>query len=395
MRRLTVMALAMLAAACAQQPVYGPPPYSGTQPPTVTGPDRLNLVPADYRQLPGWREDTAAAVLPALMKSCARITKMPVDKAIGPDGAGGTAADWYTPCGAAQRLSVNDHDGARAFFETFFQPMLATNNGQADGMFTGYYEPELRGSRTRRGSFTVPLLSKPRDLVVRDQGGEQVVGRMVGERLVPYPTRAEIEAGALGSQAFPLLWLDDPVDAHILHIQGSGRIRLDDGTVVRVGVAGTNGHKFVGIGKILRDRGLVQDSSMPGVRAWLKANPADAQRLMAENPRYVFYRIVAGTEGPLGAEGVALTPERSLAVDTRYIPLGVPLWLDTVEPSGRPLRRLMVAQDTGSAIRGPVRGDFFWGPGEPAFEKAGRMKSQGRYWLLVPRQRSPRIALAN
>lgn len=391
-RRLPFLMLALALAACAEAPVRQPAPWPPAAPGVPAGPDRLDLRPGSFGDIPGWMDDTPGAVLPAMLRSCDRIAKLPADKSIGVDGAGGIAADWHTPCSAARRLSVNDHDTARAFFEAWFTPFLATNNGKADGLFTGYFEPELAGSRTRTERYSVPLLGKPRDLVVRDgANGESQVGRMVAGRFEPYPTRAEIEGGALGAVAVPVAWVADPVDAHILHIQGSGRIRLDDGSTLRLAVAGTNGHKFVGIGKILRDKGLVDDSSMPSVRAWLKANPEQGRVLMAQNPRYVFYRPIGG-DGPIGSEGVVLTPERSLAVDLRYVPLGVPLFLDTVDPSGKPLRRLVMAQDTGSAIKGVVRGDFFWGPGEAAFDKAGRMKSPGRYWLLLPRSRSPRLA---
>jgi membrane-bound lytic murein transglycosylase A len=393
MRRIVPLMLALAVAACAEAPVRQPAPWPPAAP-APGGAERLDLRPMSFADLPGWQEDTPAAVLPAMIRSCDRLAKLPMDKSIGADGAGGTVADWYTPCAAARRLSVNDHDTARLFFESWFTPFLATVNGNADGLFTGYFEPELMGSRTRNGRYTVPILGKPRDLVVRDgAGGETQVGRLVGTRFEPYPTRAEIEAGALGPVAVPVAWVADAVDAHIMHIQGSGRIRLEDGSVLRLAVAGTNGHKFVGIGKILRERGLVDDTSMPSVRAWLKANPEQGRQLMALNPRYVFYRPIGG-DGPIGSEGVPLTPERSLAVDPKFVPLGVPLFLDTVEPSGKPLRRLVMAQDTGSAIKGPVRGDYFWGSGEAAFEKAGRMKSPGRYWLLLPRSRSPRIASA-
>lgn len=390
MKRLAVLALAALAAACA--PVAPQRPLPSPTPAPVPLPDQFGLVPARFADLPGWRDDAAAAVLPALNRTCDRLLRQPGDKSVGQDGLGGTVADWYTPCSAARRIAPADHDGARTFFEGWFTPYLAVNKGAAEGTFTGYFEPELAGSRTRKGRFVVPILGKPRDLVVRkgaDGGSES--GRIVGTKFVPYYTRAEIEAGAIAAQATALAWVEDPVDAHILHIQGSGRIRLEDGTTMRLGVAGTNGHKFVGISRILRDRGLLADGSMPAVRAWLKANPAQAKTLMAENPRYVFYYPVTG-DGPVGSEGVALTPGRSLAVDTRYIALGLPLFLDTVEPSGQPLRRLVMAQDTGAAIKGPVRGDFFWGSGEDAFEKAGRMKSGGRYWVLLPQRRSPRIA---
>lgn len=388
MRLLASLLLAALAASCAPR-VDAPPPAPGPLPaPTV--PQSVTLVPASFDALPGWRDDAAAAALPAFNRTCDRLMKLPFDRSVGADGLGGTVGDWYTPCTAARRLSPNDHETARLFFEGWFTPFLVTADGADNGLFTGYFEPELNGSRSRSARFSIPIHGKPRDLVVR---GEDV-GRIQGTSFVPYPSRAEIEAGAIDALAPVIAWVEDPVDAHILHIQGSGRIRLDNGTVMRLGVAATNGHKFVGIGRIMRDRGLIADISMPAIRAWLKANPAQARAIMAENPRYVFYRTVTG-DGPVGAEGVALTPERSLAVDPKFIPLGVPLFLDTVEPSGRPLRRLVLAQDTGGAIKGPVRGDFFWGPGEAAFEKAGRMKSPGRYWMLLPKQRSPRIARAD
>ncbi|MBX9634765.1 MAG: murein transglycosylase A [Magnetospirillum sp.] len=394
MRRLALIMLALLSA-CAPTQVRQPAPWP--VPGTGSGgglPERLDLRPGSFSDLPGWRDDSAGAALPALVRSCDRLMKLPFDRSVGSDGSGGTVGDWYSPCSAAQRLSVNDHDTARAFFEAWFTPFLATNNGTADGLFTGYFEPELAGSRTKKGRFTVPLLGKPKDLVVRDgPNGESQVGRVVGGRFEPYATRAEIEAGALANLAQPLAWVEDPVDAHILHIQGSGRIRLDDGTVLRLGVAGSNGHKFVGISRIMREKGLIEDTSMPAVRSWLKANPEQARSLMAQNPRYIFYRVVTG-DGPLGSEGVALTAERSMAVDPKFVPLGVPLFLDTVDPAGRPLRRVVMAQDTGAAIKGAVRGDFFWGSGEPAFQQAGRMKSSGRYWLLLPKSRTPRIASA-
>ncbi|MGE5548131.1 MAG: murein transglycosylase A [Solirubrobacterales bacterium] len=397
MKRLAGLVMVLLVAACAPANPPAPPPPAA---PTLPGlPDRLVLNPARFDQLPGWHDDQAAAVLPALLKSCDRLGRLPPDKSIGGDGMGGTAADWHPPCAAARRLPAGDHAAARAFFESWFLPHLVTNQGRAEGTFTGYYEPELAGSRTRKGRFTVPLLARPKDLVTvdlgrfrPDLGNETLAGRLNGTRLDPYPARADIEAGALGPLAEPLVWVEDPVDAHILHIQGSGRIRLDDGATLRLGVAATNGHKFVGIGKVLKDKGKLDgDTTMPAIRAWLKAHPGEAIQLMQENPRYVFYRVVEG-DGPVGSEGVALTPQRSLAVDTRYVPLGVPLWLDTVEPSGTPLRRLVMAQDTGAAIKGVVRGDFFWGAGEPAFDKAGRMKSAGRYWVLLPIQRTPRVA---
>ncbi len=387
--RVPVVLSLLALIACSPQPVRPPPPLP-VPPPAAPAPDRLGLIPTSFSALPGWRDDSAAQVLPAFGRTCDRLQRLPPDKSVGSDGLGGVAADWHGPCAAARRLPAGDHESVRQFFEGWFDPFMVTNNGRAEGLFTGYFEPELPGSRTRKGRFTVPILGKPKDLVVR---GDQT-GRLSGATLVPYPTRAEIESGALGTLAPVLAWVEDPVDAHILHIQGSGRLIMDDGNVLRLGVAATNGHKFVGIGRLLRERGLLDDISMPSIRSWLKANPVQARALMAENPRYVFYRIHEG-EGPMGSEGVPLTPERSLAVDPRFIPLGVPLFLDTVDPAGRALRRLVMAQDTGGAIKGPIRGDFFWGRGEAAFELAGRMKSSGRYWVILPRTRSPRIALVD
>ena len=368
--------------------------------PAPAGPDRMVLQPTSYDRLAGWSEDESARVLPALLKSCNRITKLPTDKSVGFDGVGGTAADWYSPCAAAQRVAEGDHRAARALFETWFTPWQVTNDGKADGLFTGYFEPEIRGSRQRQGRYTTPIHGKPNDLVTADLGkfrpdwsGEQLVGRVENGRLVPYPTRAEIDKGALDGKAPIMAWTDDPVDLAIMQIQGSGRVRLDDGSVIRLGVAGSNGHKFIGIGKVMKDEGkLGPDTSMPAIRAWLKANPEEGRTLLGRNPRYIFYGLNAGTDGPMGTEGVALTPERSLAVDPRFVPLGAPVWLDSVDPAGKALRRLMVAQDTGAAIKGPVRGDVFWGAGEAAFQIAGKMKSPGRLVVFLPRTRSPRLA---
>lgn len=359
----------------------------------------MDLVPTGFDRLPGWAEDAAAAVLPAMQKSCNRITKLPIDRSIGFDGIGGTAADWYAPCAAAARVPAGDHQAARLMFETWFSPWQVLADGTPNGLFTGYFEPEIKGSRQRQGRFTIPIHGKPSDLVTADLGrfrpelaGEQLVGRLDGARVVPYPSRAEIEAGAIESKAPVMAWTDDAVDFAIMQIQGSGRVRLEDGSQIRLGVAGSNGHKFVGIGKLLKESGRLEgESSMPAIRAWLKANPAEGRDMLSRNPRYIFYAVNMG-EGPLGTEGVALTAERSLAVDPRYIPLGAPVWLDTTDPRGRPLRRLMMAQDTGAAIKGPVRGDVFWGAGEAAFDQAGRMKSPGRMTLLLPKARSPRMA---
>ncbi len=335
-----------------------------------------------------------AGALPALLRSCVRLARLPAEQMIGPEGAARPVAAWQSVCDEAGKLPDRDDAAARAFFERRFQPYAASNNGAAEGLFTGYYEPDLRGSRTRGGTYTVPLYGRPADMVNVDLGlfreewrGRSVTGRVEGTTLKPYHDRAAIERGAIDSTAPALVWVDDKVDAFFLQVQGSGRVTLDDGSVLRVGYAAQNGHPYVAIGRELIARGELtrENVSMQSIRAWLRDHPDQAATIMNANPSFVFFRTLEG-DGPLGAEGVALTPGRSLAVDRSFVPYGTPLWLDAEDPLDANLRvrRLMVAQDTGGAIKGPVRGDVFWGHGAEAAERAGRMKSPGRYWLLVP-----------
>jgi len=341
---------------------------------------RLILSPVDYDHLPGWRDDAASQVLPAFKKSCQRLAQMPPTQPVGSDGQGGLAGDWLAPCGALRAIGEGDDRAARTFFETWFSPFRASNQGQPDGLFTAYYEAELRGSRQFSSRYRFPIYGRPSGLAA-DSAAQ------------PGLSRAEIEAGSLAGRAPILLWVDDAVDAHILHIQGSGRVSLEDGTIVRLGFNGSNGHSFVGLGQILLDHGKLGpgETTMQSVRSWLKSHSDEAPSLMAENPRYVFFREIHG-DGPIGAAGVPLTPGRSLAVDPKFIAYGMVMWLDSLDPDGRPFRRLMVAQDTGAAIKGPVRGDIFWGTGETALNFAGRMKSRGNYYLLLPKRRSTPIA---
>jgi membrane-bound lytic murein transglycosylase A len=350
----------------------GPAPVPAPIPPPSPPFSSLTLIPARFADLPGWTRDRQADAIPALARSCRVLTR----SAAGPR--------WQAPCAALSRLKRGDTRATRAYLKRWFRPYVATSRGSATGLFTAYYEPEVNGSRYRHGRYTVPLLARPGDLVIVQRGHKRLVGRMRHGTLVPYPSRARILAGALGGQARPLFWLDDPVAAAILQIQGSGRVRLPDGSVHQVGVAATNGRTFVGLGRILAQRGVRTAPNMPAIRAWLHAHPRQARSVLNANPRYVFYRLVSGP-GPVGTEGVALTPGRSLAVDRRFVPLGTPLWLDTTGPDHRPIRRLVIAQDTGGAIHGGVRGDLYWGSGETAFASAGRMKAAGRYWVLLPR----------
>ncbi|MDW8443238.1 MAG: murein transglycosylase A [Acetobacteraceae bacterium] len=368
-------------------------------------PARLGLQPARFADLPGWSEDRHAEALPALAETCARLRALPPDRPMGGGEAAsaraGRVGDWLPLCAEAARLPNGDHAAARSFFERNFRPWLAQNVTPQPpdpfGLFTGYFEPELTGSRIRRSPSQVPLLRRPPDLVAVDLGdfapdlaGRRTAGRVVEGRLVPYPSREEIEQGLLDGRRLELVWLDDPIEAFFLHVQGAGRVRLAEGGLMRVGFAGQNGHPYVPIGRILVERGAMtlEQVSMQSIKAWLRANPAEARAVMRRNPSYVFFREVRGldpNEGPPGTFGAPLTPGRSIAVDPQHIPLGIPIWLSTRHPGhGGPLRRVVLAQDTGGAIRGPVRGDLFWGWGEQAADAAGRMNERGTWWLLLP-----------
>jgi membrane-bound lytic murein transglycosylase A len=383
-RRYLCLLVFLGLAACAPEP----------EPERVTQ-ETVRYEKTSLSSLPGWSEDRVSDALPALKRSCGKIRRGYDEQEVAPAEIGGTIADWRAPCDALSRLSDGSDDAAvRDFLSDWFE-VYEIKTGEGSGLFTGYYEPELKGALQRRAGYETPLLGRPDDLVLVNLGdwrsglrGERIAGRLRSGRLVPYESRAEIEAGALGKNAEPLLWLADPIDAFFLHIQGSGRILLDDGRVLRVGYDGHNGHVYYPIGRYLVENGHIDKDaiSLQTIRDWLRANPSEMRGVMDLNPSYIFFRTVDG-DGPIGAQGVALTPGRSLAVDRRYIPLGAPVWLDIDYPdeSGKPLKRLVVAQDTGGAIKGAVRGDVFWGHGETAAEKAGPMAASGRYFVLLPK----------
>jgi membrane-bound lytic murein transglycosylase A len=363
------------------------------------GEERLVLKPASFADLPGWKQDDPSQALSAFLRSCGPIRARPSGELL-KDASWGKVGDWQSACEAAARVPAGRPEAARAFFERRFQPFAASSGSDPEGLFTGYYEPLLHGSRERTERYHVPLYVRPPELVTVDLGafreklkGQRIAGKVEDGALVPYPDRRAIQNGALAGRDLELVWVDDAVDALFLQIQGSGRVRLDDGSEMRVGYAAQNGHPYFPIGKALVERGALErdEVSMQSIRRWLEEHPDQANDVMARDASYVFFQELTG-EGPLGAQGVPLTPGRSLAVDLKHWPLGVPLWLDTRAPSphpgqpDRPLRRLFVAQDTGGAIRGPVRGDLFWGYGQEATEIAGRMKHPGRLWVLLPRR---------
>ncbi len=362
-------------------------------PPKTDAPDRVTLTPAGYSALKGWSQDDHAQALSTFLVSCGAMKNRPADQLM-QGGFAGTVSAWQTVCATAQQVPQGNVTAARGFFEQNFAVYAVSGAKGREGLFTGYYQPELRGSLTQHGVYQTPLYARPADLVsvnlgdfVPEMKGKTIQGRVVGDNLKPYHTRSEIEHGALKDAGVPVVWVDDPVDAFFLHIQGSGVVTLEDGTQMQVGYAAQNGHSYHAVGKTLVDRGVLkkEDVSMQSIRAWLEANPQEATGLMNTNNSYVFFRKLDGA-GPLGAQGVPVTAGRSLAVDRMLMPYSLPLYLDAENPdAGQPrLQRLMIAQDTGGAIKGAVRGDYFWGAGDMAADKAGRMKSKGAFYALIP-----------
>jgi membrane-bound lytic murein transglycosylase A len=338
-------------------------------------------VPVGFDVLAGWTEDHLSAAIPAFLKSCAKFRNRDdtaVLDATAMSADFGQVGDWRSLCNSAEALPAGDDAAARQFFETRFVPLAVFDYAAADGLFTGYFEIELNGSRRRHGAYQTPLYRRPPDL---------------GSK--PPPSRAEIEAGALEGRGLELVWVDDPVNAFFLQIQGSGRIRLAGGGSMRVGYDGQNGQPYVPVGRLLVERRLIprEKVTMASIQAWMKRNPEAGAALRRENPSYVFFRKIRG-DGPIGAEGVVLTEGRSIAVDHAFIALGVPIWLEAEErfAAAASERRLVIAQDTGGAIKGPVRGDLFWGTGNVAGSRAGEMNASGRYFLLLPRAVAERLA---
>ena len=351
--------------------------------------EQLTLTPASFSDLNGWNDDAPAAALAAFRLSCPAFANLAADA---PVGIAGKAAAWQSACAAAGQVPNGDDVGARTYFETWFHPYAASGNAGTDGLFTGYYVPELNGSLQRGGAFQTPLYQRPADMISVDLGafksdlkGQHIVGKVAGAQLLPYDARMEITQGSLTGRAEPLVWIDDPVGVFFLQVQGSGHIRLTNGSIMPVGYDGANGRAYVAIGRVMADEGdLQRPVTMQAIRDWLKAHPERAPEVMNINPSYVFFRRLPHDD-ILGAQGVALTPQRSMAVDPSFVPLGLPLWLETTDGQGEPFQRLMVAQDTGGAIKGPVRGDVFWGAGDMAGAQAGTMQSRGRYYLLLPK----------
>lgn len=394
------------------------------------GPPQFSFRVASFAELPGWGEDDPAEALSAFQRSCARILSLAPDapanpaEALGPaagvSSVAGSAAEWRRVCLAASAAPEDSQAAARLFFEEQFRPLKIVAirpplpGGPAaggppaieeSGLFTGYYEPVIEAAARRGPDFSAPVLARPDDLVMVDLGrfrpelaGQRIAGYVQDGALHPYPDHRAINDGALSGRARVIAWLR-PDDLFFMQIQGSGRLRFEDGREIRAGYDGQNGHPYFAIGRALIERGVIprEAMSMQAIRDWLaNAAPEEARTLRELNPSYVFFRELPVEDpalGPPGAEGVLLTPGRSLAVDRRYHPFGAPVWVALDGAGGAPLfRRLMIAQDTGGAIRGPIRGDVFFGVGEEAGEAAGALRAEGEMYVLVPAPVAARLS---
>lgn len=352
-----------------------------TPPPTPLEPVEI-LQPVGWDEIEGWPGTDLLASFGAFVDSC-RVLRH--------------KEDWSAACIAATELESRSGTTLMQYYEKWFIPHRVRNeDGSETGTITGYYVPDLDGSRVRTERFAYPLYGVPEDLLVIDLssvypelGSYRLRGRVEGRRVVPYYTRAELDQGVETLSGKELFWIDDPVELFFLHIQGSGRILLENGEAVMVNYGDQNGHPYRSIGRLLIDRGFMtkDQMSMQNIRRWARENPDQVWDLLGENPSFIFFReLEPDVQSPPGSLGIPLTPEISLAVDPRTIPLGAPVFLATTWPyTPRPLHKLMVAQDTGGAIKGQVRGDFFWGMGDEAGALAGRMKQDGRMWVLLPR----------
>jgi membrane-bound lytic murein transglycosylase A len=372
--RSAFLPLILLVAACA--PLEPCPQCPVPKP----APETAVYLEYAFDALPGWPSAGLDQSLKAFLAGCPRPG--PLARA----------------CEAARLVPGGDAAAARTFFEATFVPYaLVSSEGAASGLITGYYEPIVEGSRAQSERFRHPIFGVPEDLIVVDLAAVnpelrnlRLRGRLEGRRLVPYASRAEIESRGIAAPV--IAWSANPVELFFLQIQGSGQVQLDTGERIRVGFADQNGHPYRSLGRYLLERGdlALEQTSMQGIKEWAAANPAKLQEALNANPSYVFFRELPPSDGPPGALGVPLTSEYSLAIDRRYVTLGAPVYLATTYPlSEAPLQRMMAAQDTGGAIRGIVRADFYWGSGPEAGALAGRMRQQGSLWLMWPRGEPP------
>ncbi len=370
--------------------------------------DELHLKKLTFNQLPSWETADTEHTFRAFKISCKTFLRQNPDTFVGSPYIPLKAKDFYPACQAALSSDLKSNKKRQAFFQQWFVPVEFFNHKPLDGLFTGYYVALLKGSLTKTKTYNVPIYGTPDDLISIDlslfdstQINRRIFGRIQGNKVIPYYSRKQINEGAIKKSALVLLWVDSQIDRLFLDIQGSGVVQLEDGSQVFIGYAGQNGAPYTPVGRYLIDKGLInkKDASMQSIRAYLEAHPEDINLVLNQNESFVFFQRLPQAAA-IGAQGTALTPGYSLAVDRQWIPLGIPIWLNTTRPSNKnntqkPLKRLMIAQDTGGAIRGMVRGDVFWGAGDKATAIAGKMKNPGRYWLFLPKHIVRRLEKEN
>ncbi len=347
----------------------------------------VELKEVDFSVLHGFEDDDFSSARTAFLRSCEAVAKGK-GEFLGHSAIKINRQDYLLACAKARQTPKAQF---KEFVKNNFTPYQVTYKGSSEGKFTSYYEAEINASYTKDDVYKYPVYGIPNDLIevnLKDFDAslpaKKIIGRKQGNKLIPYYTRAEINKHGL--KAPVILWADCAVDVFVMQIQGSAVAKLPDGSRQRIAFASSNGRPFKGIGSILLEKGLLQvgQASMGNIKKWLKSNPEEAYVNMNENDRYIFHRL-GNPEGPIGALGVPLTAGRSLAVDKEFIPLGALLWLETTLPGNKPLNKLMVAQDIGSAIKGAVRGDYFWGSGgDDVLSLAGSMNSKGTYYILLP-----------
>ena len=358
-----------------------------------------------FEKLVRWQSDQHEGALESFKISCGRLINYPDDREF---NGYGVALDWKEACRAALEIESSDSQQARLFFEEHFSVLSFYEPDE--GVFTGYYAPLYKGSKEKTDKYTAPLYAIPKDLQAVNLGvfdqrlsGRSIIGEVVDGKFVPYKERKVIELGALDNQNLELVWLEKIEETFFLQIQGSGFIELEDGEVMHLGYAQRNGRPYRAIGQFLIESGDIarEDMSLQAILEWMEKNPEKSNDLMWQNPSFVFFQERA-SDKPVGSLGVGLTPGRSLAVDREYIPLGMPLWLETYQEKQTDkegierishLSRLVIAQDTGGAIKGKVRGDVYWGIGDQAERKAGPMKDKGTYYLFVPKKVATALTL--
>jgi len=396
-RLFSLFTLLLLLASCGKEDQT--PPKSteelpqitmNTTRPTTPPKPNVRLKAFEFKDIPGWKKDNLMEAFEGFKRSCTQILKEKNAYMSNSELRIPTAA-YQLACRRLFAADISTDTEFKYYLESNFLPFLVIADGSDQGKFTSYYEAAINASQIQTALFKFPIYGKPTDLIEFNPKDfdpslpdKTLVGRVINQKLIPYFTREEIER--LNIQAPVILWGDSDIDINIMQIQGSAVATLPDGRTVRVSYAGNNGHPFKGIGSILLEKGYIKpgEASMGNIKKWLASHPDIAKKEMRENKRFVFHRI-SNADGPVGAHGVPLRAGRSLAVDRAYIPLGSLIWLETTGPDREKIEKLVVAQDVGSAIKGPIRGDYFWGSGkDDVLEKAGKMNSAGRYFILIP-----------